>query len=58
MKINLNFELDESNVADKEKAEEIVVLLTDIRDILAELNSDNVIALLQAVNKKRRRSSK
>ena len=38
MKININFEIDESSAADREKAEEVITLLSDIREILNELN--------------------
>ena len=58
MKINMNFEIDESSAADREKAEEVITLLSDIREILNELNSDKVIDLLESVNKKRRTTRK
>ena len=58
MKININFEIDESSAADREKAEEVITLLSDIREILNELNSDKVITLLESVNKKRRTTRK
>jgi|TARA_B100000282_G_scaffold240891_1_gene183689 Mg/Co/Ni transporter MgtE len=58
MKININFEIDESSAADREKAEEVITLLSDIREILNELNSDKVIDLLESVNKKRRTTRK